>query len=145
MLLDRGMIKGNVELTHKCHRQSKFKQGGIRCLVCRNRIEKIIRPTFCKREGMMERLFCVKNVMKKQCKNLGHQPVEVFFLHCIKSILKTAGYSTAIAARAPPCYAFSLFCAIWPLSVLYQAIAALNSLAGYLFSSAKQTLHVLLS
>ena len=52
-----------------------------------------------KRGYMMERLFCVKNVMKKQCKNLGHQPVEVYFLHCIKSILKTAGYSTAIAAR----------------------------------------------
>ena len=79
MLLDRGMIKGNVELTHKCHRYSKFKQGGIRCIVCRNRIENIIRPTFCKREGMMERLFCVKNVMKKQCKNLGHQPSKSIF------------------------------------------------------------------
>jgi hypothetical protein len=97
---------------------------------------------------MMKRLIWVNNVMTKQC-NLGHQ--KFFSLHCIKLMLRTAGYSAAIAARdisLPLSIYLStsfLLSAIWPLSVLYQAIAALNSLAGYLFSSAEQVVHVPLS
>jgi hypothetical protein len=69
--------------------------------------------------------------MTKQC-NLGHQ--KFFSLHCIKLMLRTAGYSAAIAARdisLPPSIYLSIY--IFPLVC---DMATIGPISGH--SSTKQ-------